>query len=216
MKTIAYIIQFHFLFLMISCNGQVNNTEDTTAKIKNENKKNDDDQKLKDLIKNNKIGIITLARNNDTLEIISDQKLTWKPLGELSVLNLQEANNNIFRVNENTEIDSTYNQKVKSYTLNYKNSFIRMIRRDGNNELMSARIKDSEINLVYGIKVGISKQEFLKIIFVDPDFEVLKGINVIQNFDPPGETIDETFIFKENILSEIIMRIPGGNGNGSD
>jgi hypothetical protein len=107
MKTIVYIIQFHFLFLMISCNGQVNNSEDTAAKIKNENKKNDDDQKLKELIKNNKIGIITLTRNNDTLEIISDQKLTWKPVNPLSGSAIKAKGKDLFNGNISSIVSNT-------------------------------------------------------------------------------------------------------------
>jgi hypothetical protein len=208
MKIISNIVLLHFMFLIIGCNEQAEKMKDYTISENRDSIANSNNKTIEDNIINNKIGIIKLNVRNDTLEIISDQKLTWKPLGELLVSKLQENNKNIFKVNESIEIAPIDNQKVKFYKLIYNNSFIKVQEEKGDNELVSARILDSEINLVYDIKIGMSKKEFLRKIFVDPDFESLKEINVIKNFDPPGDTIDETFIFKGDTLSEIILQVP--------
>jgi hypothetical protein len=162
-----------------------------------------DNAEIAELAKKQKIGIKLLELNSDTLVSISDGDLTWRPFGvDLRERDLQSAYGNIFDVRT---LQVRSNDTIIIFT--YDKSFIK-IKRNLKPRLLSARIANAEIEVIYDIKIGMKKKEFFSKIFDNPNHTFLGRIKVFQNFDPPGEVIDQTFIFTDSALTEIIFKNP--------
>ena len=160
-----------------------------------------------------KLSILSSLQNGDTLEIVSDDDLIWQPFTvELSVEELQKFYGNIFQVEDqgkviklqgkgneivlitNKSIENAeklaehHHSKVSSYSLE------------------KAKISTPSIVLQYGIRVGMSKEAFFEILNFSSDVE--NSVNVVQFFDPPGDMIEQSYVFKDGKLEVIEMKSP--------
>lgn len=160
------------------------------------------------------INILSYSLHGDTLDIISDDNLVWRPFViDLSVETLQQHYNNIFQVEKQNELVILREKENK--IILYVNEPIA-----GSDTLADAEYHDSKIPqfsikesiitspsiaLQYGIKIGMDKSTFFKMIKLPLNTE---DINVVQIFDPPGDFIEQSYIFKNKKLILIEMRSP--------
>lgn len=150
--------------------------------------------------------------HGDTLEILSDGKLTWFPfIDTLSPKNIQTRYGGIFQLRS----------KSNTIRLTFGKSFIELEKRkDVKNieklaehhyskipqyRIVNSRIINKEIILSDSIKVGMLKSSFFALFGYKGNVD---KIRVVQNFDPPGELVEQTFIFNKDTLVCIIMKIP--------
>ncbi|HVW13637.1 MAG TPA: hypothetical protein VHB54_07450 [Mucilaginibacter sp.] len=159
---------------------------------------------LKDTIN----GILQVTIKDDTLNIVSDGKLSYQPFDlNTNPKLLEQKYRDVLRLDTNIVKIPALKGKV-DYALVGKSSFIYLVRDTDNDfAVLNAIIKDA-IPLAYNIKVGMSKKEFFDILFKQSRPELLKKIDVVINGDPPGEDLLTYFIFKNQILDKVVMRVP--------
>lgn len=159
---------------------------------------------LEQLLQREKVGIKKLKIYSDTLQSVSIGTFIWRPLSITEDIDsLQLINKNIFNVIEKRENDKFY-----TYLL-FDKSFIklRQSKMDSNFEIDSAKIQNRQIKLTLGIHIGMKKKDFFSKLFnEDADNVFFSRINVFQNFDPLGETLGESFVFKGDSLSYVILK----------
>lgn len=157
--------------------------------------------KDKAFIPQNNIKILQLHYNTDTLQLISDDRLTWDTFAkDNSFANIEQKFRNLKK--RDTEVyNKRRNKRVKGVALASDKSFLFFV----NHSLSSAYIGDTDIELTYGIKVGMPKADFFKIIFNEKDelYNMYYPANVIINSDPPGVDFDTYFVFKADTLRYI-------------
>jgi hypothetical protein len=177
-------------------------------------------------IEKNNIGILMMKFERDTLEFLSDRKLTWTPFGVNTIpRDIKNEFNPVFKEIDTAVINKMTNEEVKGSMLKSSMSslfFKRLSKKEleadvndvehqddkpDSTQLYFATIRDT-ISLAYGLKVGMSKKDFFNVILNQYDSLLLNKINVVINSDPRGEEIDVYFIFKEGILKEIRMKSP--------
>jgi len=66
--------------------------------------------------------------------------------------------------------------------MSFKKSFIKLFKYDNKSyiEIVSGKFSDPEIILINGIKIGISKTDFLKMFFKDFSANQIDGVKVIK------------------------------------
>lgn len=203
------------VLLTISCNANDNKNGKSTSTLEEDKNTNgevriatsDDLAFLKD---NCIISCLQLTQKGDTLRVVSDGELTWRPFGASTTIeNIQKYNNNIFDstifyvTNPNTQL------KEKIIELRFKESYVKI--NFGSYEephVISSRIVNKEIRLAHGIHIGMQRGNFFSTLFKDADDKLMNRFNVIENYDPPGEFIEQTFILNKGRLSEIIFTSP--------
>lgn len=147
-----------------------------------------------------------------TLEILSDGKLTWTPFITESHPDSLQA---FYEYAFNAEV------KGRLTILRKSNNFIKLLKNDSIEGaenlaeyhhsqpppymLSSVSISDNDIQLQHGIKIGMSKVEFFNLLGYK---ESLSSFDTVQNFDTPGELIEQTFIFNNRKLHQITMQLP--------
>ncbi len=151
----------------------------------------------------------------DTLNIISDDKLIWNPynVDNISVESLQDKYNNVFEVKNlnNSMINLIKNDNKITIK---KNEIIKEAKNLAehhhsdipNYSIIESTLRAPLIELQHGIKVGMSKTDFFKLIKKYSNLE--NKISEIILVDPLGEFIKQTYIFKSNRLILIQMNKP--------
>jgi len=143
-----------------------------------------------------KINVLKSDINGDTLEIVTDDKIIWKPFAtEISVNNLQNIHGHIYSIKENEFV-----------TLSYETSKIVLKKNQlqTNLKIVYVSIFSPEIKLQYGIRVGMSKVEFFELLNFSSD--IINKTSVVKFYDPPGDLIEQSFIFKNGFLHLIEMK----------
>ncbi len=151
----------------------------------------------------------------DTLNIVSDDKLIWNPynVDSISVQSLQDKYNNVFEV-------KSFNNSIINLIKNdnkiiiKKNEIIKEAKNLAEHHhsdipkysILKSTLRSPLIELQHGIKVGMDKTDFFKLIKKYSNLE--NKISVIVFFDPLGDFIKQTYIFKKNRLIYIQMNKP--------
>lgn len=201
-----FVLYFILVALGLSCSGTGKDKHDL-----NNSSELPDSLFIQELMNRQRIGIKLLSTSSDTLEAISDGELTWRPFMEtISINSLQRINDNIFEVSRSSEANLFTKGQGFTLYLKYDKSFIKLklAEADSSANLISAKIENDKIQLAYGIRIGMSKRDFFSKIFTDPPVELFSRINVFRNFDPPGEFIEQSFVFERDTLVRIIMQAP--------
>lgn len=198
---VLYSIFILLIVYSYGCKNQINEKEIQQLKIRNEQ-----------LEATPVVNILHQVERGDTLEIVSDGELTWNPFVTcLAADSLQAHYGNVFDVDK--EGISIKLKKGSSFIVIVKNESIENAEDYAEHhyttpptyKLTEAVIFDSGIQLQHGIKVGMSKKKFFRLLGYRGD---INGINVVQNFDPPGDLIEQTFVFDKDKLLRISMRSP--------
>jgi|SRR6218665_531150 len=149
----------------------------------------------------------------DTLEIVSDDNLVWEPFGvEVTLEGLQKRYGNIFRAEEQGGVVELYANRNKIVLkTNEPVENAELLTEYHHTKVPPYSIKEVKIStpsivLLYGIKVGMSKKAFFKMLNVSSDVE--NRVNVVRFFDPPGDMIEQSYVFKEGKLEIIEMKSP--------
>ncbi len=196
----------YFLCITISVNGCSN----SKAKVALENKKlgvknidfrNDiaiEKDSLQSLAKEG-FGLIKLSIKGDTLDLVSTSSFLYYPFGKFNAPSDFIKTNKTFK--ESIEHDKG-DPSIKLYRMSNKNNFIKLFKDDGksNVEIISGKVYDSDLCLINGIKIGISKSDFLKIFFKDvPEKQVvdIKVIKLVSGL----EGITHVYIFNKDCLT---------------
>lgn len=186
------------ILLCFSCNSQV------TENVKNIESKND---------KVYKINVLTSSQHGDTLELVSDDNLVWKPfVGELSAEEFQKRYNNAFKVEEQGELVKLQAKGSKIIlTVNEPVENAEKLAEHHHSKvppysLREAKISTTLVELQYGIRIGMNKADFFKMLNFSSDVE--NSVNVIRIFDPPGDAIEQSYLFKDGKLEVIEMKLP--------
>lgn len=197
------IISCLLLTCFFSCNSQISKNDDQQKQIDKIGKKSN----LESVIR-----VLHQTQQGDTLMIVSDSKLIWRPfITDLNIDSLQLNNGNIFEIQKEKNI----------FILRTGDSYIKLLKNikpEGNLEdideyyysiqspfkLIEAEIFDN-IQLQYEISVGMSKSIFLSLLGLQ---DLKANINVIEIFDPPGDFIEQTYMFEDNKLYNIKMKSP--------
>jgi len=213
-----------FIGEIISCNSNTianNNGKEhanTNFTQASHSKKIKIDEFDKQVLRNNNKGILKIDFDNDTLHIVSDKDLTYEPFGtESSPDSIIRKFPSIFSFRKLNSKGSGLGEKA-DYALIGKSSHIYLskITKEEIKEfngltdsimVYKASIKDN-ISMAYGIKVGMSKDDFLTIILGKHDADLFSKISVVVNGDAAGEILTTYFIFKNEILSEVKMTTP--------
>jgi hypothetical protein len=100
--------------------------------------------------------------------------------------------------------DKIYDKKI---TVISRKSKIEFLVAKGFKRVNYAVFEDKDLTFASGINIGMAKMEFAKKI--DPNYDscILK-YNFYKNYDPPGVSVDQTFIFKNEVLIKIIFKTP--------
>lgn len=175
------------------------------------------------LLNKNKIGILKIDFKGDTLKLVSDGDLSWNLFGvNASPKELRKKYLTFSTSRDTMYFDWKTNQKRNGIVLSSNYSYLIFKKLDKNEinqqidtehdayvkqevQLDYGVIKDS-ITLAYGIKLGMSKIAFFKKISENSEMKDFYKFNVIMNSDPPGENFDVYFNFKNQILSEVIIK----------
>lgn len=198
---VLYLVYFLLLFCFYGCKSKTNDIGVKRLEIRNIQ------PETKPVI-----NILHQVQRGDTLEIVSDGELTWNPfvIG-LAVDSLQSRYGNLFDLERkgnfarlkkgNTFIEVLKNSPLENAEdlAEHHHSTLPIYR------LSKAEIFDDGIQLQHGITVGMNKNEFFRLLGYRGD---INGINVVQNFDPPGDLIEQTFVFDKDKLLRISMRSP--------
>lgn len=197
------IISCLLLTCFLSCNSQISKNDNQQKQIDKIGKKSN----LESVIR-----VLHQTQQGDTLMIVSDSKLIWRPfITDLNIDSLQLNNGNIFEIQKEKNI----------FILRTGDSYIKLLKNikpEGNLEdideyyysiqspfkLIEAEIFDN-IQLQYEISVGMSKSTFLSLLGLQ---DLKANINVIEIFDPPGDFIEQTYMFEDNKLYNIKMKSP--------
>lgn len=176
---------------------------------KKEHKQNTFTEAVTDSVKDNTdlvYGIQIHEMTDDCILITSNGLLTYSLLANDPTLDkLQMVYENIFNVRK--EETTRLGEIDYIYTLTYKDSFVKIFlnRITGTNDIVSARILNSDIKMLNGLYVGMSKSSFFKEIlggYVD----VKRCIaDIFINSDEIGQ-IEQTFVFDNDVLKEVIIR----------
>ncbi|MEK7719966.1 MAG: hypothetical protein AAB347_10225 [Bacteroidota bacterium] len=175
-----------FLYIIISVNGCANGKakaalENKKLSIKNIDLRNDVAIKrdsLQNLAKEG-FGLIELSIKGDTLNLVYTSSFLYYPFGKFNTPSDFIKTNKTFK--ETIEHDKG-DPSIKLYRMSNKNNFIKLFKDDGksNVEIISGKVNDSELSLINGIKIGISRTDFLKIFFKDVPEKQVVGIKVIR------------------------------------
>lgn len=143
---------------------------------------------------------------DECILITSNGLLTYSLLVNDPTLDkLQAAYENVFDVRK--EETTKLGEIDYIYTLTYKESFVKIFsnRVSETNDIISARILNSEIKMLNGLCVGMSKSSFFeKTLGGYADVGKCKA-NIFINSDEIGQ-IEQTFIFDNDMLKEVIIR----------
>jgi hypothetical protein len=159
-------------------------------------------------LKGSKIGRIIIFRNNNVLDISSDQDLTYSIFGaNNSIQGLQNKYKNIFKleyIKITDESPDTYNVLNK---LTFEESqIITVLNPDTKKyDIVSSKITDQEIVLEKGIHVGMPKDVFFSKLFENSSSHNFSEIDTFLNGDELG-SIQQFFIFELNALSKIEIK----------
>jgi hypothetical protein len=225
-KSIVYLIVL--VILGISCGGRnikkigvSKNDTSLNNQIKKDSEELDSLSSL--LINKNKVGVLKINFNQDTLSLVSDGDLTWNFFGVSATPKELKKKYTIFSSERDTMFYNTITKKSNSGIILTSSSSYFFFKKLDNQELNQqedteyqpamrrdiqlhyAILKDS-ITLAYGIKLGMSKKEFFNMIFGYYEIDLINRINVIMNSDPAGDELDVYFLFKKEILNEIIIK----------
>lgn len=148
------------------------------------------------------LGVIKVFARKDTLDFISDKDLTWRPLSDKPLSNaikLMQGDKSI----DTFDIIGTPN--TKKVTLKSTLSNMEFLLSEGKEKVNFIIVQDPEIIFTYGIRIGMTKKDFINLI--DSNFhECLFEYNVFKNFDPPGEYVEQSFLFKNDSLNKIFIK----------
>jgi len=196
-----FLISALLIVCSYGCKSQVN--EKAVQQIEVENEQTE----VKSVV-----NVLHQVQRGDTLEIISDGQLTWNPFAiTLAVDSLQKRYGNMFDIEK--EGMTTRLQKGKSFIKVLKTESVENAEDLAEYhhtilstyKLVDALILDDDIRLQHGIKVGMNKEDFFSLLGYQGD---VNDINIVRNFDPPGDFIEQTFVFREGKLSRIHMQFP--------
>lgn len=193
------LVNIILILCCFGCNSQVGTQEQST-----ENKREVEVQK---------INILSSSQIGDTLELVSDDSLVWKPfVVELSVEELQRRYGNVFKVDDQSNVIELQGEEVKIILIkNISVENAEKLAEHHHTAVPTCSIKEIEISnplieLQYGIRVGMNKEDFFKMINFSP--AVGNSVNIVQIFDPPGEMIEQSYVFKDGKLEVIKMKSP--------
>ncbi len=168
-----------------------------------------------------------LKVKSDTLEITSNFEWSFFPFGikDISINKIQDINHFIFH------ISSTKNQRgTVIHRMTFNESYLDLVEvsdsilnggfdklaehnysKPNKFYLRYSLIKDSQIKLALDVKIGINKDDFFRKTIKYYD-KTMDSIRVFINNDVLGTEYVQVFVFDGNILREILIYNPSGNG----
>lgn len=153
-------------------------------------------------------GFIESRIKSDTLLIVSTNEFLYYPFGIYS--NIEDIRNQYsFNVkisyNDEYPFKDTTTNKLRVYKINFKNSFVKFTKGDNNNmEIVSARVLDKELHLSNGVKVGITKKDFINQLSLKEEQHQLNKINIVE-LESGLTGIWHYYFFKNDTLSYFII-----------
>lgn len=150
----------------------------------------------------------SIKYNKDTLEILSANKFLYYPFGIYKDFE-EYKNNYLKKYLRNCDVENAQNQIISIYKGNDSLKLIETDETDRNEEerleIISGNINDADFAFVNGVKVGMSKKDFLLEIFMTaPDG--LESITVIK-IESLVSGIWHYYIFsKNNTLEKIVIK----------
>lgn len=188
---------FLFPFIFISCNEPKKKPviEEPVVSTALENKLQ---------VTENKVGILKIDFERDTLWLVTDGKLTWDTFAPGNSYDSIKK-----QFPDLKESDLTASEKTRKLS-----SFEKALYSDGmflffeGGKLKGGHVENSSVKLAYDIQVGMYKSVFFKTLFHEkPElWDKYNKAKVVVNSDPPGEDFDTYFVFKGERLDYIEMR----------
>jgi hypothetical protein len=192
--------------LLFSCKQKPQNAEQAANTTIIETLAKQDTASLRKLLERSKKSTAEIDEvlfNEDTLKIVTGITHLYYPFGkhsdikdiEKSILN--STLKNIYLINFQTQ-DSTAITQITT-----PKSIIKFLYDDQQlrQEIVSADIRDSNFHFLNNIRIGMSKDELLKILFNKPPAVTVNTIKLISGLDG----IKHYYIFKDDKLTEIKM-----------
>ncbi len=186
---------------MIGCKGQpVKNEGDLTVGINNTSNESMSSEILDDF------EIIEFSFQEDTLRIVSTSSFLYYPFGcyispkefleQYSFTKKHIKQDRITVVNSDTEL----------YCFSLHDSYIKFLYDEEKNrmELFSARVADDDFLLENGIKIGISKADFISRFTSEITLEQIKDITIVE-FISGVLGIWHYYVFEEEILTSFYI-----------
>ncbi|MCO5936215.1 hypothetical protein NAF17_11765 [Mucilaginibacter sp. RB4R14] len=165
-----------------------------------------DTASLRKLLENSQkqdVEIPEMLFNADTLKIVTGISHLYYPFGRHG--NIQEIKKAITnKVVKDIHLSNIGAQDSTSITqITTSKSIVKFYKSDETNyqEIISADIRDSNFHFLNNIRVGMSKDELLKILFNKPPAVTVNTIKLISILDG----IQHYYIFKDDKLIEIKM-----------
>jgi hypothetical protein len=159
-----------------------------------------------------KVNVLSSYQHGDTLELVSDDIIVWQPfIFELSEDEFQKHYSNVFQVEKKNNIvvlqsdGNKINMEVNKPIENVKELAEYHHSEIPSHSIKAAKISTPLIELQHGIRVGMDKEDFFKMINRSG---IENKINVVQLFDPPGDLIEQSYVFEDGKLKIIEMKSP--------
>ncbi|MDQ2771777.1 MAG: hypothetical protein M3Y54_14905 [Bacteroidota bacterium] len=166
--------------------------------------------------------VVSLDHQGDTLKLVWGGQLTWMPFGANSLAALDSTTwrsrpgsmllyDKLMPVRFTTCGPELELVTAAPNSLPFAISLNSRVLDSLPRTLLKARITSPKVQLSYGLRVGMSKQDFLAIFFKNlssDDVSCLNDYHVFINQDPVGEYIIQTFTFAGDELKEIRMQLP--------
>jgi hypothetical protein len=210
--TVIFALMLPFLIVCKSTNNKeilTSNGSNSIIVKDTQNKKmsvlNLSQAQLDKLGKESLINVSLLKVYRSNISFASDGELTDNLLGS----NLsKEGLTKRFRLDfkEDTQYYELLGQKRMVYKYTYKSSFFKIYNYEevGKNYLACGKIVDPEISVPYGIRIGMTKEDFFSKVFIYYNKFDFNGIDTVRNGDEEGG-MRQYFIFGQNRLVEILI-----------
>lgn len=165
-------------------------------------------KELSELEHDSKTGRMIIYDNSNILKMLTDGGITYYPFGKANDVEfIKQLYKNIFEIEEQ-KISHEFSKEVQVVNkLSFGNSFLKLYYNSTTKrtDIVSGRIVDKQIGLNSGIRIGQSKKEFFKKIFLKSDRYNFSLVDTVWNGNEPGD-IQQVYIFKKGNLKEIIFK----------
>jgi hypothetical protein len=163
-------------------------------------------QQLSELESKSKIEATLLKVSNNMMTFSSNGELTNNFLGnELTEKALKQRFN--CELKKEIQIYDLSGNKQKVFRYSFKDTYFKIFHYPENNQdyLACGVLKDSAIFAPLGIRIGMKKNSFFSKIFNNDSAYDFLSIDTVNNGSEDGG-MDQYFIFKRDILNEIIIK----------
>jgi hypothetical protein len=147
-----------------------------------------------------------ISSSNDTLSLVTCSEYVYSPFGQIN--NRNEINNGLLRNFSVTNKIETMNNNTFEFLI-LKHGASRLIlfldndpESSKHSYIFQGDINDSDVNFIYGIKIGMSKELFITNFFDSFTNDLLVNYNII-TFESCVQDIIHTYTFKADKLQSV-------------